>query len=83
MDTVSETVPGAEFRAAWEEASTRALFAHATDMGRGDWHDPRLADVGFDGIATVCVFAWEERAKESSRFNLDKIKEYVAKHGGQ
>jgi hypothetical protein len=29
------------------------------------------------------VFAWEERAQESSRFNLDKIREYVAKHGGQ
>jgi myo-inositol catabolism protein IolH len=37
--------------------------------------------VGFDGIATVCVFAWEERAEDSCRYNLDKIKEYVAKHG--
>jgi len=27
------------------------------------------------------VFAWEERAEDSCRHNLDKIREYVAKHG--
>jgi myo-inositol catabolism protein IolH len=26
-----------------------------------------LAEVEFDGIATVCVFAWEERAREAAR----------------
>jgi myo-inositol catabolism protein IolH len=31
----------------------------------------------------VCVFAWEERAEESCRHNLEKIREYVAKHGGR
>jgi myo-inositol catabolism protein IolH len=41
-----------------------------------------LAEVGFDGIATVCVFAWEERAEESSRANLARINEYVAKYAG-
>jgi myo-inositol catabolism protein IolH len=66
--------------------STVRVHQHL-DIGQGevDWDlfFATLADVGFDGIATVCVFAWEERAEESSRFNLDKIKEYVAKHGGQ
>jgi myo-inositol catabolism protein IolH len=34
----------------------------------------------FDGIATVCVFAWEERARESSTHNLDQIRRYQAKY---
>jgi myo-inositol catabolism protein IolH len=29
---------------------------------------PRLALEGFDGIMTAWVFAWEERAEDSSRF---------------
>jgi myo-inositol catabolism protein IolH len=66
---------------------TPARVHQHLDIGQGevDWDlfFATLADVGFDGIATVCVFAWEERAQESSRFNLDKIREYVAKHGGQ
>ena len=41
------------------------------DIGQGevDWDVffRTLAEAGFDGIATVCVFAWEERARESSR----------------
>lgn len=32
-----------------------------------------LREIGFDGIATACVFAWEERAVESSRFMLERI----------
>jgi myo-inositol catabolism protein IolH len=66
---------------------TPARIHQHLDIGQGevDWDlfFATLAEVGFDGIATVCVFAWEERAEESSRFNLDKVKEYVAKHGGQ
>jgi hypothetical protein len=31
-------------------------------------------ELGFDGIMTVCVFAWEERAAESSRHNLAEIR---------
>jgi myo-inositol catabolism protein IolH len=38
--------------------------------------------VNFDGIATVCVFAWEERARESSAYNLGQIRQYLAKHAG-
>ena len=29
----------------------RWLSSAETDMGRGDWHDPRLADLGFDDWA--------------------------------
>lgn len=28
----------------------------------------------FDGIMTVCVYAWEERARESSLYNLEEIR---------
>ena len=42
-----------------------------------------LAETGFDGIATVCVFAWEERARESSAHNLEQVRRYLAKHGGR
>ena len=42
------------------------------DIGQGeiDWDVffSSLAAVGFDGIMTSCVFAWEERADESGRF---------------
>jgi myo-inositol catabolism protein IolH len=66
---------------------TPARVHQHLDIGQGevDWDlfFATLADLKFDGIATVCVFGWEERAKESSRFNLAKIREYVAKHGGQ
>ena len=66
---------------------TPARVHQHLDIGQGevDWDlfFATLADLKFDGIATVCVFAWGERAQESSRFNLAKIREYVAKHGGQ
>jgi myo-inositol catabolism protein IolH len=56
------------------------------DIGQGevDWDlfFRTLAEVNFDGIATVCVFAWEERARESSTYNLEQIRGYLAKHGG-
>jgi myo-inositol catabolism protein IolH len=55
------------------------------DVGQGevDWDllFATLAEVGFDGIATVCVFAWEERARESLVFNREKVQEYMAKYG--
>ena len=56
------------------------------DIGQGevDWDVffRTLAEVNFDGIATVCVFAWEERARESSTHNLEQVRRYLAKHGG-
>jgi myo-inositol catabolism protein IolH len=64
--------------------STARIHQHL-DVGQGevDWDlfFATLAEVGFDGIATVCVFAWEERARESLVFNRDKVTEYAAKHG--
>jgi myo-inositol catabolism protein IolH len=57
------------------------------DIGQGevDWDlfFATLAELRFDGVATVCVFAWEERARESGVHNLEQIRQYVAKHGGQ
>jgi myo-inositol catabolism protein IolH len=56
------------------------------DIGQGevDWDlfFRTLAEVGFDGIASVCVFAWEERADDSARVNLARVNEYVAKYAG-
>ena len=40
-----------------------------------------LRRVGFDGILTSCVFAWEERAVESSRFMLERIEHHLAAGG--
>jgi myo-inositol catabolism protein IolH len=55
------------------------------DIGQGevDWDVffGTLAAMRFDGILTVCVFAWEERARESSLHNLEQIRHYLAKYG--
>jgi myo-inositol catabolism protein IolH len=63
--------------------STVRVHQHL-DIGQGevDWDlfFGTLAEVEFDGIATVCVFAWEERAAESCRFNLGQVNQYVAKY---
>lgn len=39
-----------------------------------------LADIGFDGVLSSCVFAWEERADESSRFMRGEIQRYLDKY---
>ena len=48
------------------------------DIGQGDvaWETffGTLGELGFEGIMTVCVFAWEDRAAESSRHNLAEIR---------
>ena len=63
--------------------STARIHQHL-DVGQGevDWDVffRTLAEVGFDGIATVCVFAWEERAEDSCRVNLARVGEYVQKY---
>jgi myo-inositol catabolism protein IolH len=45
------------------------------DQGEVDWAAffGTLRELDFDGVATACVFAWEERARESSAFMLDRI----------
>ena len=56
------------------------------DVGQGEvpWDDffGTLAEVGFDGIMTACVFAWEERADESGRFMRQEMQRYVEKYWG-
>lgn len=51
------------------------------DIGQGevDFDElfAALESVGFDGIVTSCVFAWEERAKESSAFMRERITDYL------
>ena len=63
--------------------STARVHQHL-DIGQGevDWDVlfRTLAEIGFDGIATVCVFAWEERAEDSARVNLAEVSRYLAKH---
>ncbi|NSZ59872.1 sugar phosphate isomerase/epimerase, partial [Agrobacterium tumefaciens] len=36
-----------------------------------------LSEIGFDGIMTSCVFAWEDRADESSKFMRAKMQDYI------
>ncbi len=52
------------------------------DIGQGEvrWDTffDTLGELRFDGIMTVCVFAWEERAADSSRHNLAEIQRRTA-----
>ncbi len=53
------------------------------DIGQGevdfDEFFASLEKVGFDGIVTTCVFAWEERARESSTYMREKIIDYLGR----
>ncbi len=61
--------------------STARIQGHL-DIGQGDvpWDAffDTLQDLGFDGTATACVFAWEERARESSSLMLQEITRRLA-----
>ncbi|MFE2701371.1 sugar phosphate isomerase/epimerase family protein [Streptomyces mirabilis] len=61
---------------------TSARIHQHLDIGQGevDFDElfRELRAHGFDGTLTACVFAWEERAKESSVFMRKKIDEYLA-----
>ncbi|OGB28654.1 MAG: protein iolH [Burkholderiales bacterium RIFCSPLOWO2_12_FULL_61_40] len=54
------------------------------DMGQGeiDWElfFATLGAVGFDGVMSSCVFAWEERAEDSSRFMRAEMQRYIDRH---
>ena len=39
-----------------------------------------FAEVGFDGIMTACVFAWEDKADESGKFMRAEMQRYVDKY---
>jgi myo-inositol catabolism protein IolH len=60
--------------------STARIHQHL-DIGQGEvkWGEffATLGRMGFDGIATACVFAWEERAAESSRFMREQIEKHT------
>ena len=65
--------------------STARVHQHL-EIGQGevDWDVffATLREVGFDGILTSCVFAWEERAVDSARFMLERIQHYLAASPG-
>lgn len=54
------------------------------DIGQGeinwDVFFQTLSEIGFDGVLSSCVFAWEDRAEESSRFMRKEIQRYVDKY---
>jgi myo-inositol catabolism protein IolH len=58
-----------------------ALVHQHLDIGQGevDWDEffGTLGRMKFDGVMTVCVFAWEERARESSRYMRETIEKRV------
>jgi myo-inositol catabolism protein IolH len=66
---------------------SKATVHQHLNIGQGevDWDVffGTLHEVGFDGIVTSCVFAWEERAEESSRFMRQEIQKYVDKYWGK
>ncbi|MBI3144050.1 MAG: sugar phosphate isomerase/epimerase, partial [Pseudogulbenkiania sp.] len=66
--------------------STQIRVHQHLDIGQGeiDWDVffGTLAEVGFDGVLSSCVFAWEERAEESSRFMRGEIQRYLDKYCG-
>ena len=65
--------------------STARVHQHL-DIGQGevDWDEffETLGDLEFDGIMTACVFAWEERARESSMFMREEMEKRVAGWAG-
>ena len=60
--------------------STCRVHQHL-DIGQGevDWNlfFGTLERLEFDGIMTACVFAWEERARESSLFMREEMERYT------
>jgi myo-inositol catabolism protein IolH len=64
---------------------TPARIHQHLDIGQGEvnWQIffQTLRELRFDGVATVCVFAWEERAHESSAFMLERVTKELTSHG--
>lgn len=61
--------------------STARVHQHL-NIGQGevDWDEffAALGRLGFDGTMTACVFAWEDRARESSVFMLQEMAKRTA-----
>ena len=64
--------------------STQIRVHQHLDMGQGeiDWDlfFGTLGEIGFDGVLSACVFAWEERADASSRFMRSEMQRHIDKH---
>ncbi len=60
---------------------TTARVHQHLDIGQGEVPWDRffdtLGELEFDGIMTVCVFAWEDRAAASSSFMLEEIRRRI------
>jgi myo-inositol catabolism protein IolH len=61
-------------------ASPARVHQHL-DIGQGEVNFTEFFDtlgrLKFDGIMTVCVFAWEERARSSSTYMRERIENYI------
>ena len=61
--------------------SSAARIDQHLDIGQGEvgWElfFGTLEELRFDGIMTACVFAWEQRARESSRYMLAEMMRYT------
>lgn len=61
--------------------STQVRVHQHLDMGQGeiDWDVffKTLGEVNFDGVMSSCVFAWEERAEDSSRFMRGEMQRHI------
>jgi myo-inositol catabolism protein IolH len=55
------------------------------DVGQGevDWPEffAALHRVGFDDVMTVTVFAWDDRALDSFRSNLESVRRHLSAAG--
>jgi myo-inositol catabolism protein IolH len=63
---------------------TNARVHQHLNIGQGEvpWDDffGTLAEIGFDGIMTSCVFAWEDKADESGIFQRKEMQRYIDKY---
>jgi len=63
---------------------TQARVHQHLNIGQGEvpWEDffSTLAEIGFDGIMTACVFAWEDKADHSGKFMRAEMQRFVDKY---